>query len=664
MNTIFKVLTLNLFSLCVTCLEAQTIDETWTLSVAGQTVQADADGGFRIPNITVPDLFGPNGPGTRPDFISEEFVRLTGYSAKDGVTKYVYSEPFRINQREPFRLLIADLTFSDTPPPVPVSTIATADPQVLTEIGQTSQITVTATLGNGSLKDVSSINEYTIYRNSNPDIVHVDENGLVTARSEGMAFITAVTEGVTTVIQFDVSPGDPLTEVRGFVVDTSGNPVSDARISMPGLTGETTTDEDGGFSLGSIATIFGFSSVVAEITGDDPRFGAALDLRVVPGGFTDAGIIELKSLCDVIQPCIDSDGDFIPDHLEPALALDPQNPDSDGNGLNDGDEDFNGNGIANRVDLFAGNPVAYTLVNGGNQTGTVSDGIRDRYQFEAEAGQTVYFRVAATGFAPRLEFHAPDGTELVLVESSGASHRERSLGAVIPETGLYTLRVVNQFAGASGSYELRYVNYSQEFVIPEGDEGGALTNGDNHSGEIPDGDVDLWTFEAEVGQTVYLRIATRSYAPSLVVYGPDGMEVGREESTSASHRERSLGLEIGASGTYIVRIASRYWEYSGSYELRYVNYSQEFVIPEGDEGGPLTNGDNHSGEIPDGDVDLWTFEAEAGQTVYLRIATQSYAPSLVVYGPDGTEVGREESTSASHRERSLDWRSFLPGPTS
>ena len=34
---------------------AQQLDETWTLTVNGQSVQADDDGSFRIPGITAPD---------------------------------------------------------------------------------------------------------------------------------------------------------------------------------------------------------------------------------------------------------------------------------------------------------------------------------------------------------------------------------------------------------------------------------------------------------------------------------------------------------------------------------------------------------------------------------------------------------------------------------
>ncbi len=55
---------------------AAQLDESWTLTVNGQTVQANPDGSFRIQNISAEDSFGPGGPGTRPDFLSDDFLRL------------------------------------------------------------------------------------------------------------------------------------------------------------------------------------------------------------------------------------------------------------------------------------------------------------------------------------------------------------------------------------------------------------------------------------------------------------------------------------------------------------------------------------------------------------------------------------------------------------
>lgn len=50
----------------------------------------------------------------------------------------------------------------------------------------------------------------------------------------------------------------------------------------------------------------------------------------------------------------DSDGDGIPDDLEPLFGLDPHNPDSDGDGIRDGDEDYDQDGLSNAAEIAFG----------------------------------------------------------------------------------------------------------------------------------------------------------------------------------------------------------------------------------------------------------------------------------------------------------------------
>jgi hypothetical protein len=50
----------------------------------------------------------------------------------------------------------------------------------------------------------------------------------------------------------------------------------------------------------------------------------------------------------------DSDNDGVPDNVEAALGLDPNNADTNGNGVLDGDEDFDGDGLRNRWELLFG----------------------------------------------------------------------------------------------------------------------------------------------------------------------------------------------------------------------------------------------------------------------------------------------------------------------
>ena len=68
---------------------AEELDETWTVKVGNQAVQVNPDGSFRIPNIFAPDLFGPGGPGTGADGISDETVHLTGSRVVDGCVNWM-----------------------------------------------------------------------------------------------------------------------------------------------------------------------------------------------------------------------------------------------------------------------------------------------------------------------------------------------------------------------------------------------------------------------------------------------------------------------------------------------------------------------------------------------------------------------------------------------
>ena len=314
----------------VSSVSAQVLDESWTLTVAGQSVKANPNGTVRIRNISAPDLFGIDGPGTAPDFVSDNFVRLTGVQTKDGVSHYVFSEPFLFRARETF--VISNLTFTDFPPLLPASIRVRPDQPTLTAIDQVTQARVTATLQNGSTVDVSPRTRWTSYRTSNPGIATVDRDGFVTAHSKGMVFITAINEGATSVAQVDVSPGDPLTTVIGIVQKPDGQPLPDATVRLAGGAALAITDAGGHFIIRDVATQLGLSGLVAYKLGDGLVFGAKGGLILVPGGVTDAGFIIADGNCSI---CPDQDGDGLPDDLELALRTNSTRKDTDGDGLND-----------------------------------------------------------------------------------------------------------------------------------------------------------------------------------------------------------------------------------------------------------------------------------------------------------------------------------------
>ena len=97
--------------------------------------------------------------------------------------------------------------------------------------------------------------------------------------------------GVATNVTLPVIP-DPLTTVKGRVVDTVGSPVSGASYSALGQSGLTAAD--GTFTLAGLPTIRGAIVVNASATiAGVPLFGQSQPAQPVPGGIANVGDIRL-----------------------------------------------------------------------------------------------------------------------------------------------------------------------------------------------------------------------------------------------------------------------------------------------------------------------------------------------------------------------------------
>jgi hypothetical protein len=188
--------------------------------------------------------------------------------------------------------------------------------------------------------------------------------------------------------------------LQARAVDTGGN------VGVSGnLTVDLTPDASGPFIVNSVpgsgaltsdakAVILFFNeplksdSVRSEalqllLSGDDSVLGAAEDRMIDPiavslrddglalvatyAGAFPPGLYEVRveGLTDLVGNPMegsgvvrfwitgieDRDGDGIADSVEVAFGFDPENPDTDGNGISDGDEDLDGDGLNNRIEL-------------------------------------------------------------------------------------------------------------------------------------------------------------------------------------------------------------------------------------------------------------------------------------------------------------------------
>ena len=173
----------------------------------------------------------------------------------------------------------------------------------------------------------------------------------------------------------------------------------------------------------------------------------------------------------------------------------------------------------------------------------------------------------------------------------------------------------------------------------------ALTSGQSVLGHVGPGERDTHTFTAPAGVRVLVGLGQTSrgalpttrdqFQPEVEIRRPDG-------TTSRWSALDSAVFDLGspaAAGNYTLRVGDRDGETAGGYRLTVT------MLPgpqaRGDD-GPIVSGQSRVAQTGPGDIDLFTFRAQAGNTINLAAGqTEAWGPhaGLRLYGPDGALLG-------------------------
>ena len=292
--------------------------------------------------------------------------------------------------------------------------------------------------------------------------------------------------------------------------------------------------------------------------------------------------------------------------------------------------------------LFADLPLASadSLVNGGRISGAISvAGEQDTYTFSANAGEGVQIRVADTSggsFAPRVSLYRPDGSLVTSgVGGAVAAIYCPSGTCGIDATGTFTVVVADgtQGGGQTGTYDLYFTR------APGANEGGSLINGGVLHDQIDLGDLDSYTFVANAGEGVQIRVADTSggsFAPRVSLYRPDGSLVtsGVGGAVAAIYcPSGTCGIDATGTFTVVVADGTQGGGQTGTYDLYFTR------APGANEGGSLINGGVLHDQIDLGDLDSYTFSAVEGEGIGITVTDTSggnFAPRVSLYRPDGS----------------------------
>ena len=301
--------------------------------------------------------------------------------------------------------------------------------------------------------------------------------------------------------------------------------------------------------------------------------------------------------------------------------------------------------------------LAMTLPNGGVVSDAISvSGEIDEYTFTATAGHTVYIRIAdaestefvSSPFSPFIELLDPNGS--LIASASGALVGDIARFLVV--TGRYTVRVSDGSfrRDETGSYNLYFAR------APGANDDGLLPNGGTVSGEIDLGDIDSYRFTASAGETVYLRVADTettefipsSFAPAVILLSPSGSVVTSGSGALVGDIARTL-VE---SGTYTVIIVDESFgeDETGSYDLYYAK------APGANNDGCIANGQSANGFIDLGDIDSYSFQANAGTSFLVTVSDLTggdFSPAIILLDPSGTVITSNVNADTAQISRTL-----------
>jgi len=337
------------------------------------------------------------------------------------------------------------------------------------------------------------------------------------------------------------------------------------------------------------------------------------------------------------------------------------------------DAGFDGTGFYRLTVTHSPGPVGVgpvdeggALTNGAMHTGRISRGDLDTWSFTANAGERISVHVGQTSetdeFRPWIRLWSPTGIDI----ASGSGDDAQALyGLTAPATGTYLVLVASFDSGldGEGTYRLTMVHTGAPVTVSPGDEGGPLTNGGMHTGEIVQGDLDVWTFTATAGDRIGVHIGqiaeTDLFRPWIRLWSPAGAELGSEAGDDAA--AIFFGNIIApTTGTYMVLVASfdfPTFDGEGTYRLTMAHTPGPITVSAGDQGGPMSNGAMYTGEIVQGDLDVWTFTANAGERITVHVGkiseTDTFPPWIRLWSPDGAQIGYEYGPDADRIDNAV-----------
>jgi len=179
------------------------------------------------------------------------------------------------------------------------------------------------------------------------------------------------------------------------------------------------------------------------------------------------------------------------------------------------------------------------------------------FDLQAAPGRLLEARVASVAFDPILRLYDDRGALLEENDDGGGQLGSR-ISRLILSKGRYRFQVASVGNGGGGAFTLSL----REQALKE------IAVGGRGKGSLEPRGADFWTFAGKEGQTVLVSVRSTACDPAVVVFGPDGVGLAKDDNGGLG-TDSLLALRLPSPGRYTIRVDSQ--RRAGDYTLRIID---------------------------------------------------------------------------------------------
>ncbi len=275
----------------------------------------------------------------------------------------------------------------------------------------------------------------------------------------------------------------------------------------------------------------------------------------------------------------------------------------------------------------------------------------DWYRVRLEEGQSYRFTLDASGDDPigdpLIRLHDASGAE-VGVDDDGGEGLNSYLEFTAPSTGNYFVEASSFTGDATGGYTLSA--HAGDIPADNTTDASLSSEGDYREGMLaPAGDRDWYRLDLAEGQAVRIGMQVTGTPdsigdPYLIVYGPDGAEITRDDD-GGDNLDSYLEVQAATAGTYFVEARGFSEDATGRYAINVVGGE----IGAGADGAEalMGNGDPRTSLIgAPGDADWFAIELVEGRPYRIMVDGMDPNalgdPMLTLYDSTGTQIAADD----------------------